>query len=75
MSVVTFTTAGSVAATTCATGSSLAGVVLPVNAVPVAGELKPEPTGGKLTVSLWLGEKPAVAGKKRKAGPRVEVAA
>jgi ArsR family transcriptional regulator len=38
-------------------------------------ELKPEPSGGKLTVSLWLGEKPAVAGKKRKANPRVEVAA
>ncbi len=38
-------------------------------------ELKPEPSGGKLTVSLWLGEKPAVAGKKRKASPRVEVAA
>jgi len=38
-------------------------------------ELKPEPSGGKLTVSLWLGEKPAVVGKKRKASPRVEVAA
>jgi len=38
-------------------------------------ELKPEPAGGKLTVSLWLGEKPAVAGKKRKASQRVEVAA
>jgi ubiquinone/menaquinone biosynthesis C-methylase UbiE len=38
-------------------------------------ELKPEPSGGKLTVSLWLGQKPAIAGKKRKAGPKVEVAA
>ena len=33
-------------------------------------ELKPEPSGGKLTVSLWLGEKPAVAGKKRKTSPQ-----
>jgi ArsR family transcriptional regulator len=38
-------------------------------------KLKPEPSGGKLTVSLWLGQKPALAGKKRKAGPKVEVAA
>ncbi len=38
-------------------------------------ELKPEPAGGKLTVSLWLGQKPAIAGKKRKTGPKVEVAA
>jgi ArsR family transcriptional regulator len=38
-------------------------------------ELKPEPAGGKLTVSLWLGQKPAIAGKKRKASPKVEVAA
>jgi ArsR family transcriptional regulator len=38
-------------------------------------ELKPEPSGGKLTVSLWLGEKLAIAGKKRRAGPKVEVAA
>jgi ArsR family transcriptional regulator len=38
-------------------------------------ELKPAPTGGKLTVSLWLGSKPALAGKKRKAGHKVEVAA
>jgi ArsR family transcriptional regulator len=38
-------------------------------------ELKSEPTGGKLTVSLWLGSKPALAGKKRKVGPKVEVAA
>ena len=38
-------------------------------------ELKPEPAAGKLTVSLWLGQKPAIAGKKRKASPKVEVAA
>jgi ArsR family transcriptional regulator len=38
-------------------------------------ELKPAPSGGKLTVSLWLGSKPALASKKRKAGPKVEVAA
>jgi ubiquinone/menaquinone biosynthesis C-methylase UbiE len=38
-------------------------------------ELKPEPAGGKLTVSLWLGAKPALANKKRKVGPKVEVAA
>jgi ArsR family transcriptional regulator len=38
-------------------------------------ELKPAPSGGKLTVSLWLGSKPAFASKKRKAGPKVEVAA
>jgi ubiquinone/menaquinone biosynthesis C-methylase UbiE/DNA-binding transcriptional ArsR family regulator len=38
-------------------------------------ELRPEPDGGKLTVSLWLGQKPAIAGKKRKASPKVEVAA
>jgi ubiquinone/menaquinone biosynthesis C-methylase UbiE/DNA-binding transcriptional ArsR family regulator len=38
-------------------------------------ELRPEPAGGKLTVSLWLGQKPAIAGKKRKASPKVEVAA
>jgi ArsR family transcriptional regulator len=38
-------------------------------------ELKPAPSGGKLTVSLWLGAKPALASKKRKAGPKVEVAA
>jgi ubiquinone/menaquinone biosynthesis C-methylase UbiE/DNA-binding transcriptional ArsR family regulator len=38
-------------------------------------ELKPEPAGGKLTVSLWLGHKPAVSGKKRKANANVEVAA
>jgi ubiquinone/menaquinone biosynthesis C-methylase UbiE/DNA-binding transcriptional ArsR family regulator len=38
-------------------------------------ELKPEPSGGKLTVSLWLGQKSAVAGKRRKVTPKVEVAA
>ena len=38
-------------------------------------ELKPEPSGGKLTVSLWLGTKPAYAAKKRKSGHKVEVAA
>ena len=38
-------------------------------------ELKPEPAGGKLTVSLWLGQKPAVSGKKKKANANVEVAA
>jgi ArsR family transcriptional regulator len=38
-------------------------------------ELKPAPSGGKLTVSLWLAFKPALASKKRKAGPKVEVAA
>jgi ArsR family transcriptional regulator len=38
-------------------------------------ELKPAPSGGKLTVSLWLGSKPAFASKKRKAGPKVEAAA
>jgi ArsR family transcriptional regulator len=38
-------------------------------------ELKPEPSGGKLTVSLWLGSKPALAAKKRKPSPKVEVAA
>jgi len=38
-------------------------------------ELKPEPAGGKLTVSLWLGHKPAVSGKKKKANANVEVAA
>jgi len=38
-------------------------------------ELKPQPAGGKLTVSLWLGAKPALAGRKKKSGPKVEVAA
>jgi ArsR family transcriptional regulator len=38
-------------------------------------ELKPQPSGGKLTVSLWLGVKPEMAGRKRKPNPRIEVAA
>ncbi len=38
-------------------------------------ELKPTPSGGKLTVSLWLGSKPALAGKKRKASAKEEAAA
>ncbi|MBC8020659.1 MAG: metalloregulator ArsR/SmtB family transcription factor [Methyloceanibacter sp.] len=38
-------------------------------------ELKPAPSDGKLTVSLWLGLKPALAAKKRKAGTKVEAAA
>ena len=38
-------------------------------------ELKPQPSGGKLTVSLWLGVKPEVTGRRRKASSRVEVAA
>jgi ubiquinone/menaquinone biosynthesis C-methylase UbiE/DNA-binding transcriptional ArsR family regulator len=38
-------------------------------------ELKPQPAGGKLTVSLWLGAKPVLAGRKKKSGPKVEVAA
>jgi len=38
-------------------------------------ELKPAPSGGKLTVSLWLGVKPAVAAKKRKTNAKVEAAA
>jgi ArsR family transcriptional regulator len=38
-------------------------------------ELKPEPEGGKLTVSLWLGQKAAVSGKKKKANANVEAAA
>ncbi|MBM3545002.1 MAG: metalloregulator ArsR/SmtB family transcription factor [Alphaproteobacteria bacterium] len=38
-------------------------------------ELKPQPSGGKLTVSLWLGVKPEMAGRKRKPNTRVEVAA
>ena len=38
-------------------------------------ELKPEPAGGKLTVSLWLGSKAALAAKKKKVCPKVEVAA
>ncbi|HXG79741.1 MAG TPA: metalloregulator ArsR/SmtB family transcription factor [Methyloceanibacter sp.] len=38
-------------------------------------ELKPDPSGGKLTVSLWLGLKPASAVRKKKPGHKVEVAA
>ena len=38
-------------------------------------ELTPEPSGGKLTVSLWLGQKPAVSGKKKKTSANAEVAA
>jgi len=41
-------------------------------------ELSPNPADGKLTVSLWLGLKPADAGKTRKTkkiNPKVEVAA
>jgi ArsR family transcriptional regulator len=38
-------------------------------------ELKTAPSGGKLTVSLWLGVKPATAAKKRKANAKVEAAA
>jgi DNA-binding transcriptional ArsR family regulator len=38
-------------------------------------ELSPDPSGGKLTVSLWLGLKPAAASKKKKANANVEVVA
>ncbi|HKQ55622.1 MAG TPA: class I SAM-dependent methyltransferase, partial [Methyloceanibacter sp.] len=38
-------------------------------------ELKSAGAGGKLTVSLWLGVKPASAAKKRKANAKVEAAA
>jgi ArsR family transcriptional regulator len=38
-------------------------------------ELSPGPAEGKLIVSLWLGQKPVTAGKKRKLSPKVEVAA
>ena len=38
-------------------------------------ELAPEPSGGKLTVSLWLGQKPAASGRKKRIGAQVEVAA
>ena len=38
-------------------------------------KLKTAPSGGKLTVSLWLGVKPATAAKKRKAIAKVEAAA
>jgi hypothetical protein len=37
-------------------------------------ELSPEPSQGKLTVSLWLGLKPVDA-KKKRLGSKVEVAA
>jgi ArsR family transcriptional regulator len=37
-------------------------------------ELSPEPAQGKLTVSLWLGLKPVTA-KKKRIGPKVEIAA
>jgi ArsR family transcriptional regulator len=37
-------------------------------------ELKSAPSGGKLTVSLWLGSKPALAAKKRKASAKEEAA-
>lgn len=38
-------------------------------------ELSPGPAEGKLIVSLWLGQKPVTAGKRRKLSPKVEVAA
>jgi ubiquinone/menaquinone biosynthesis C-methylase UbiE len=38
-------------------------------------ELSPGPAQGKLIVSLWLGLKPATAGKRTKPSPKVEVAA
>ena len=38
-------------------------------------ELAPKPSGGKLTVSLWLGQKPAASGRKKRVGAQVEVAA
>ncbi len=38
-------------------------------------ELSPGPAEGKLIVSLWLGQKPVAAGKRRKLSPKVEVAA
>jgi ArsR family transcriptional regulator len=38
-------------------------------------ELKAEPAAGKLTVSLWLGSRPAVATRKKRPSPKVEVAA
>jgi ArsR family transcriptional regulator len=38
-------------------------------------ELAPQPSGGKLTVSLWLAQKPAASGKKKRIGAQVEVAA
>jgi ArsR family transcriptional regulator len=36
-------------------------------------ELSPDPSGGKLTVSLWLGLKPPAARKKKRANANVEV--
>jgi SAM-dependent methyltransferase len=38
-------------------------------------ELKPHPANGKLTVSLWLASKPAIAAKKRRPSLKVEAAA
>jgi ubiquinone/menaquinone biosynthesis C-methylase UbiE/DNA-binding transcriptional ArsR family regulator len=39
-------------------------------------DLTPEASGGdKLTVSLWLGQKPAASGRKKRVGAQVEVAA
>ena len=38
-------------------------------------ELSPDPSGGKLTVSLWLGLKPPAARKKKRANANVEVVA
>jgi ubiquinone/menaquinone biosynthesis C-methylase UbiE/DNA-binding transcriptional ArsR family regulator len=38
-------------------------------------ELSPEPSPGKLTVSLWLGQKPAASSRKKKSGANAEVAA
>ncbi|MEZ5828266.1 MAG: metalloregulator ArsR/SmtB family transcription factor [Hyphomicrobiales bacterium] len=38
-------------------------------------DLSPAGRTGKLTVSLWLGLKPATAGKKKRLSPKVEVAA
>lgn len=38
-------------------------------------DLSPAGSAGKLTVSLWLGLKPATAGKKKRLSPKVEVAA
>jgi len=38
-------------------------------------ELKPDPSAGKLTVSLWLGSKAALAGKRKRPSPKVEAAA
>ena len=38
-------------------------------------ELSPEPSPGKLTVSLWLGQKPPATGRKKRLGASVEVTA